>query len=329
MESQTKIKAIQVNTFGPETVINEIPKPKPAPHQVLIKVAYSPINPADHMSMMGTYPGGFVPPCTIGFEGSGIIEAVGESCKVTHKVGAKVSFICKGAWTEYVVTSSDCAIEIHEGNTLENAAAHYINPMTALIMLDIVKKAGAKAVVHDAGMSALGKMLIKLFKKEGIKSINLVRKDEYFPSLTELGSDHNLNITSDFSKDLEKVTKEFGATIYFSAVGGDTTGKVLTALPPKSVAYVYGALSSHILNGIPVPELLFEGKKLEGFWLTSRFEEYSIPEKVGMFNTIQKNLTSIFKTEFTVFDYADIKKALEHLKTKSSQSKALLKFNSI
>jgi len=65
-----------------------------------------------------------------------------------------------------------------EGNTLEESASHWVNPASVLCIMDEVKKAGNKAIIHSAGSSSLGKMLIRVCKAEGVKLINFVRKAE-------------------------------------------------------------------------------------------------------------------------------------------------------
>jgi NADPH2:quinone reductase len=325
MESN-KIKAIQVNEFGTKPVINEIPKPKAGKNQIVVKVLYSPINPVDNYCIAGVYPSGFVAPATIGFEGSGIIEEVGEELRVPHKVGEKVSFISSGAWAQYIVTTSELCIPVHESNSMEIAASHYINPVTVYLMLDTVKQAGVKAVIHDVGMSALGKMFIRLMKKECIKTINLVRKAEYFDNLTELGSDFNLN-TSDpkFEEDLKRIAEQEGATIAFDAIAGSMTGILIKNMPNNSIVYVYGSLEDHRLSGITADQLMFRGKEVKGFWLSSGFPK--LQDKAGVFKYIQENLSTVFKSDYTVFEMDEYEKAFEHTKTKASHSKALLKFN--
>jgi NADPH2:quinone reductase len=325
---KNKIKAIQINEFKTNPVINEIDKPKPGKNQVLVKVSFSPINPADILCINNQYPSGFKLPATIGFEGSGIIEEVGEDLLVSHKVGDRVSFVSKGSWAEYIITISELCIKIHEGNSMEIAASHFVNPGTVAFMVDIVKKAGTKAVIHDAGMSSLGKMLIRCLKEEGVKSINLVRRNEYFDTLTQLGSDYNLNINdNEFEDKLSNIVFEHGAIIYFSAVGGTLASKVFNLLPNNSTAYLYGVLSDTKIDGISIPELLFKNKKIHGLWLTTMFFELDVYGKIKLLTYIQERLNSVFKTEFTVFDYIEIDKALEHATKFSSHSKALLKFN--
>ncbi len=326
MESNT-IKALQIQSFNSKIEVSEVPMPVAGKDEVLVKMAYSPINPSDVLNSMGHYPSGQTPPCTLGFEGSGIIESVGQDCLVQHKVGDRVSILGLGIWSQYVVTKSEMAFAVHPSNSLEQAAAHYINPVTVLCFLDIVEKSGSRALIHSAGASALGKMLIKICKAEGIKTINLVRKKIYFDELTSLGSDLNLDITDpNFETDLAKAATEFNAVTAFDAVGGDLTAKIIHAMPNGSSVYCYGVLSSVFVNNLPIADLLFQGKEVKGLWLVTYLQKLSQQEQIAMIKKAQANLSTTLETKFKVFDFTDIDKALDYHKTNSSNLKSLLKF---
>lgn len=325
----SKMKAVQIGNFGDEPKVVEVDIPSVSSNEILVKMAYSTINPSDLMTIKGAYPSGLTLPSTLGFEGSGVVEQVGENCVVPHKVGDKVSILGKGTWGQYTIVKSESAFPISDGNCLQDAAAHFVNPATVVFMLETVKKEGHKAVIHDAGASALGKMLIRMLKQEGIKSINLVRKNAYFEELAKLGSDYHLNLTSDtFEADLAKIASEIGATAYFSAIAGEVTSKVLKAMPNGSTAYVYGGLSGANVTNLGVDDLIFKGKVVKGFWLTQLFSKSGVEEKMNIFSTVQKNLKTVFKTEFTTFGIEQISDALLHAQNNSSHSKALLKLNS-
>ncbi len=210
-------------------------------------------------------------------------------CIIPHKEGDAVCIVSRGTWAEYALVQSELAFPISEGNSLQDAASHYINPCTVICMVDIAKKAGAKTIIHDAGSSALGKMLIKICKEEGIKTINLVRNSDYFEGLTLIGSDFNLNINDEnFITSLKSVVTETGASIYFSAVAGELTGNVLKTMPYGSTAYVYGALSGGEVK-IGVESLIFQQKEVKGLWLAPYFHTMSTEEKIEATRKVQKH----------------------------------------
>jgi len=125
--------------------------------KVLIKVAYSPVNPHDHFAYGIHTEEGF----GLGCEGSGIIVEVGEGVNA-ELVGKKVSFGAFGAWSTYIAVDLPSILLLDPSQDLSLAANGYGNPLTALNQLDVVKKSGSKSVIVNAAASALNKQFIRL-----------------------------------------------------------------------------------------------------------------------------------------------------------------------
>ena len=107
-------------------------------------------------------------------------------------------------------------------------------------------------------MSAIGKMFIKYCKYKGdLKVISLVRRKEYFPLLEKEGSEYHLDMTdSDFEEKLTKLAAELEATACIDSIGGDLSSKLFKAMPRNSTLYTFGYLSSPIMNGLDMRELI-------------------------------------------------------------------------
>ena len=255
MEGKKTMKALALVEYG-KLEYKDIPIPEVSKNQILVKVAFGAINPSDLGAVYGRYPGASIElGKALGFEGSGEVVAVGEDLKVQHKIGDLVCIITVGVWAEYALVESHKADKILEGNSLQEATCHIVNPGTVLCMIDLLKKQNKTSVIHTAGSSALGKMLIKACKLEGIKTINVVRNKKYFNELTEIGSYCNLDSTDkNFVYDLGKITKELNTTVCFEAVAGELPNIVLSAMPNGSTLYSYGSLSTkpitHIIRWI-------------------------------------------------------------------------------
>ena len=326
MAEKTTYRTIQVIKFGEPLAVKELPIPTPGKNQLLVKIAYAPINPSDISATKGFYDTGKQPPFTPGFEGSGVIVEVGPELLVQHKVGDRVSVIGVGTWGEYVLIDSYSAFPISQENSLEEAASHWVNPATATLMIEEeVVKGNHKAVIHTAGASALGRMLIRYLKEIGVKSINIVRKDEYIKELQELGADYVLNSTApDFEVTLKKIANEESATLCFEAVGGALFGKVVSAMPPKSHVLSYGALESGSISGVAVPDLLFNQKVLRGFWLTALAKSYNLKQLQELGAKCQLKLKTTLKSEINkIFKYEEVNEALEYYKKFASKGKIL------
>jgi NADPH2:quinone reductase len=107
-----------------------------------------------------------------------------------------------------------------------------VNPMTALGMVETMRREGHSGLVHTAAASNLGQMLVKLCLKDGVPLVNIVRKPEQEELLRSLGAVHVCNSASSmFTTDLIDALKATSATLAFDATGG-------------------GTLTSQILNGM-------------------------------------------------------------------------------
>ena len=141
----------------------------------MIKVEGSTINPSDFhaFSAKEKYP------VTVGIEGSGkVIKANGEA--VQQWVGKRVAFISvgTGSWASYCTTPPFCVFEIDEDISLQSASSGIINPLTVLCMIERFKERKFKGMIHTAAASSLGRMVNRICQKEGIKLLNVVRRQE-------------------------------------------------------------------------------------------------------------------------------------------------------
>ena len=162
-------------------------KPKPGPGEVLIKVECAVLNPSDLYMMQGDYNGHFEYPIAPGNEGSGTVIENGGGLLGWRLVGKRVAFSRQaerggqftkhGAYAEYCVTNAYQCSVLDDNIPWEQGACSFVNPLTAVGLLDKCKEYKARAVIQNGAASQLGRMLIKCFKQEGIPMINIVRRD--------------------------------------------------------------------------------------------------------------------------------------------------------
>ncbi|KDO18665.1 hypothetical protein SPRG_16022 [Saprolegnia parasitica CBS 223.65] len=282
--------------------VQQIPVPTPAATEVLVKVAASPINPSNFSQLQGYYGNfGSIPlPQVTGVEGSGVVVAAGADAQ--HLLGKRIGTIVDpaGMWAEYVVVPAHSCIELPEDASFEDGASCFINPLTVVAFVEIAVQRNVKAIVHTAGASALGKMLVRHAKEHGIAVIAVVRRQEHVDTLRAIGAEHIVNTAHpDWTQALEKLATELGATIGFDAIGGATSGAVLSAMPANSELFVYGALSGEGASGVSPRDLIFLNKKLNGFWV----EQYLVERGAGvaeMMAKVAKGLTTTFKTNVRI-----------------------------
>src|SRR5262249_32975016 len=151
---------------------------------------------------------------------------------------------------------------------IEQAATFIVNPLTAVALLETARNAGHRAAVHTVGASQLGRMILAIAADMSYPVIHMARREEQVNLLKSRGAQHVLNSSHDhFADELKQLAKRLDATAVFEAIAGEMTGTVLNAMPPKSTAYLYGALSEKPCANIDPIEVVFHEKTLTGFYL--------------------------------------------------------------
>lgn len=226
--------------------------PVPGNGEVLIKVECAVLNPSDLYMMQGNYNGEFKYPLTPGGEGSGTVIAYGGGWRGWHLMGKRVAFTrkaekggkftCGGSYAEYCVTSAFQCIVLDDNKSWEQAACSFVNPLTAIGLLDKCREYKAQAVIQTAAASQLGRMIIKLFGENNLPLINIVRRQEQKDLLEkEYGAKYVLDSSKEgFDEELNKLVKELNATVALECVSGDMPGRLLQQMPAGAICISYG-----------------------------------------------------------------------------------------
>ena len=193
----------------------------------------------------------------VGNEGAGTVVAAGEGAQ--HLLGREVAAIPGGMYAQYRKLRADECTVLPPDTTAAEAAAMFVNPLTALGFVETMRREGYSALVHTAAASNLGQMLVKICQADGIPLVNIVRSQQQVELLRGIGATYVLDSSApDFKARLVDAVAETGATLGFDAVGGKLAGQILTAMEaaidrktieysrygsavPKQV-YVYGML---------------------------------------------------------------------------------------
>lgn len=325
-------RALQAEGIDQPPKIVELPLPTPGKDQVLVKVAFAPINPAEIAVISGHYPADPIPsPRFVGWEGSGVVATVGEDLKLAHKVGDRVHINANGVMAEYVLANSESFLPVQEGLSLEDASNHFINPATVVYMGIVAERGGHKALLHTAGASQLGRMMIKYFKLKGLKLVNVVRRDDVIQELLDDGADYVLNSQSEgFEEKLKEICEKENVTLAYEAVCGSFTNTILKALPPKSEVIISGALTGMEIKDLSIMEL-FKGKTIGGLFLYTYIDELAKKggqEEVNKFvQEVHSYLPGALKTQIQkIYKFDEIFEALEFYKKSSSKGKIVIQF---
>ncbi|WP_377187861.1 alcohol dehydrogenase catalytic domain-containing protein [Ruegeria meonggei] len=246
----------------------EVPVPQPGPGQVLIRLRTASVNPSDIHFIKGEYGQPRVQDTPAGFEGCGDVVATGAGAEALN--GLRVAFVAAnaGAWAEYVVTQAQMCIPLRPEISDDDGSAQIVNPLTAMAMVDIARGDG-DAFVVSAATSQLGKLMCSLGRDLGLKPIALVRRSDAVEALKELGA-HEVLVTTDpdVTQKFAVLSKELKPRVFLDAVADQLSEQIFCAMLNGARWICYGKLSAELPKLTQTGQLIFMGKRIEGFWLT-------------------------------------------------------------
>src|SRR5262245_45680029 len=272
------MKAVVFERFGePREVlaVRDVPLPEPGAGQVRVRMIASPVNPSDLLVVRGEY--GRLPklPATPGFEGVGVVEAAGPGwVRLLRRLvpGRRVAVLNGkgGNWQEQVVVPARQVVPVPASIPDEQVATFFVNPASALIMTQEVLKIPRGAwLLQTAAGSALGRMVIRLGRHYGFRTLNVVRRREQAEELLRLGGDAAIVFPGeDIAEEARRLTGGAGVPFAIDAVGGETGSRCIEALAPGGRLVVYSTLSGEPLSFDP-RLLMTAGRRVEGFWLSA------------------------------------------------------------
>jgi NADPH:quinone reductase-like Zn-dependent oxidoreductase len=275
---------------APFLALRDIPVPSPGKGQALIKVKLAAVNPSDIHFIKGEYGQPRVSGQPAGFEGVG--EVVGGD---TPLLGQRVSFFAgaSGTWAEYAMTDISGLIPCRPDLADVDAAGQLVNPLTALAMFDLVRDSGADSFVLNAAGSQLGKLLIALGRDAGIPAIAVVRRAAQAEALLALGAAEVIVTgAADPLAQARALFKTYQPRILLDAVGDQFTADLFFAMPNGARWVNYGKLSTDAPKLAALGQLIFQGKRIEGFWLTRWMKEVDPARIPQAFATIQERFVT-------------------------------------
>ncbi len=246
--------------------IATVDTPLPREREVLVRVEAAPINPSDLALLLAmadvsqavaggspTDPSVVAPVAEpvmralaarvgdsmpVGSEGAGVVVAAGDSPEARALLGRTVGFLGEGTYGEYSLASPRNCLALPEGATAVEGASSFVNPLTALGMVETMRREGHRGLVHTAAASNLGQMLNRICLADGVPLVNIVRRPEQAALLREQGALHVCDSSAaTFESDLVTALTATEATLAFDAVGGGRlAGQILNSMEAAIVA---------------------------------------------------------------------------------------------
>ncbi len=168
----------------------------------------------------------------VGNEGAGTVVAAGASAAAQALLGRTVAVLGGAMYAQHRRLPAAACLLLAPGATARAGASCFVNPLTALGMVDTMRLEGHTALVHTAAASNLGQMLNRICLADGVGLVNVVRRPEQADLLTGQGATHVVDTSADgWPQALTEALVDTGATIAFDAIGGGRqAGHILTAM---------------------------------------------------------------------------------------------------
>jgi NADPH:quinone reductase-like Zn-dependent oxidoreductase len=315
----------------------------PTGSQVLVAIEATPINPSDLGVLLGPASPATLTPADggldgrvddraisilrdrldralpIGNEGAGTVIAAGPDAQ--GLLGRKVALIGGAMWSDYRLVDAGATVPLPDGTTAADGAALFVNPMTALAMVETMRAEGHSALIHTAAASNLGQMLVKICLADSVGLVNIVRSPQQVATLRALGAEHVVDSSQpDFVERLHEAAAATGATLAFDAIGGGSlAGEILAAMercteplehwtpygsPTHKQVYIYGSLD---FAPTTIHRTFGMRWSIGGFLLTDALARLS-PEIVGaMRDRVAAELSTTFASAYgEVIGLADV-----------------------
>jgi NADPH2:quinone reductase len=348
--SSLELRSLVTEQGTLELSLIDVAVPTPTPGQVLLRVEAAPINPSDlglllagadmdSASIDGTPDGPVVRAplaegalralaarvgrsLPVGNEGAGTVVDAGASPEAQALLGRTVAVAGGSMYAQYRMADASACLVLPEGTSAREGASSFVNPLTALGMIETMRRDGHCGLVHTAAASNLGQMLVKLCLEENIPLVNIVRKPEQESLLRSIGAVHVCNSDSpSFRSDLTEALTVTSATLAFDATGGGKlASQILSAMEAAASAtaaagaaaaaaeysrygstvrkqvYIYGGLD-------PSPTVLTRNFGFAwnvGGWLLTPFLQSIGPDSFGELRSrVAAGLTTTFASRYT------------------------------
>ncbi len=323
------IASVYRNYGIPSEVVTaeEIEVPVLKDGQILVKMLRAVINPSDLGMIGGSYGTLKTLPAIAGREGIGeVVEIKGST---NFEVGQRVKLSSEaGAWQQYQVLDADSAMLIPSGLDVDMQAMAFINPPTALCVLEEFNdlKAGDWVIQNGAG-SALGYFLIQMCAARGIKTVNMLRNAEAKRAeLEKIGADIVVDEKEFDAKKIKELT-EGKLFLGLNQIGGESVSNMIKAMGNSATIATIGAMTSDAIR-FPTRFLIFNDLRLRGFWWDKYQRTHSKEEVGAIFEkifTMIANGTLSAPVDAT-FKLSNIKDALKRASENSRMGKVMLEF---
>lgn len=323
------MKQVQFGAFGtPHEVAECVEVPDvgpPGPDEVVIEVLAFPINPADLLTITGGYAVRPQLPATLGAECVGRILSVGADVQDVAP-GDLVINLARDNWCQQRKVPAAQVLKVPDDADVLQLAMLKVNPATALLMLrSYVELQPGDWLIQDAANSGVGTNLIRLAKSDGVRTVNVVRREALIAPLEAIGADVVVVDGEDLAERVGTATGGTPPRLAIDAVGGEIVMRLADCLAEGGTVVNYGLLSGRPCM-LGAHHTIFKGITLTGFWLAKTLTRMARPELEKLYGELAARVRAgELKVEVeATYPIEELRAALAHAEREGRRGKILV-----
>jgi NADPH:quinone reductase-like Zn-dependent oxidoreductase len=310
--------------------LNTVSEPALGQEDVLVSMEAAPLNPSDFLFVRGMY--GVRPafPSSVGAEGVGRVAKIGSKVDVALE-GKRVLILPtyeQGTWADEVVVQVRNLVPMSDDANPLQLSMIGINPATAYLLLNrYVSLMPGDWIGQTAANAAMGQYIIALAKLAGVKTLNVVRREEAAGQVREWGGDRVVLYGDSLHKNIEEALDGRKLSLVLDTVGGPPVGELAKSLKPGGSIVVY-AMQSGQFPAMPPKEFIYRGLSLHGFWLINWIRNAPRTEIKEIYQKIEDLVAdgSLSAAVEHVYPLDQFKEAFEHSLKMNRRGKILFTF---
>jgi NADPH:quinone reductase-like Zn-dependent oxidoreductase len=321
------MRSVELQNYGSPTqgiTVIDLPEPSaPAEGEILVGMAYAPVNLNDILVLQGVFPVHPPLPSPVGNEGVGRVLAVGKGV-VNLSVGDSVVLpLYSFTWRERMVVSASSVIAVTQSADLQQLAMLRINGVTASLLLsEYVDLTPGDWIIQNAGNSAVARTVTAIAKSRGLKTINLVRRPDAIELAMAAGADAAFVDNEDAAGRVKALVGERGVKLGLDGVGGAAVGRLAAMLDMNGTIVSYATLGGDIVSSVGVLDIIFKNLAYRGFYLDKPEYDAAIPAIIS--HTADLVATGDLHVPIAaIYSIENVVQAIEHVQR---GGKALLEF---
>jgi NADPH:quinone reductase-like Zn-dependent oxidoreductase len=323
------MKQVRFKAFGTPEEVAECVEVQdvgaPGPDEVVIEIEAFPINPADLLTITGGYAVRPKLPATLGAEGVGRISAVGSEVERVA-AGDRVINLGRDNWCQRRKVPAAQVLKMPADADVLQLAMLKVNPATALMMLrNYVDVQPGDWVIQDAANSGVGTNLIRLARADGIRTVNVVRRESLIRPLEATGADVVVVDGEHLADQVREKTGGAPIKLAIDAIGGEIVMRLADCLAEGGTVVNYGLLSGRPCM-LGAHHTIFKGITLTGFWLQKALTTMARPELEKLYaNLAERVRNGALAVEIeATYPIEEIKAALAHAGREGRRGKILV-----